>query len=117
MKDGRIPKDIICGELALWMRTTGRPHLRYKDVCIRDMKAADFDTVSWEGIAAGRSKWSSALRQNIKTWGTKRMTAAADKRARRKDGSNSIRPSGGPTTGPGLQAPSSRGPQILINNF
>ena len=36
MEDGRIPKYILYGELALGRRTTGRPHLRYKDVCLRD---------------------------------------------------------------------------------
>ena len=34
MEDGRIPKDILYGEMALGRRTTGRPHLRYKDVCV-----------------------------------------------------------------------------------
>ena len=33
MKDGRIPKDIFYGELAVGKRPRGRPHLRYKDVC------------------------------------------------------------------------------------
>ena len=49
MEDGRIPKDILYGELAFGRRTTGRPHLRYKYVCVRDMKAVDIDTMSWEG--------------------------------------------------------------------
>ena len=34
MEDGRIPKGILYDELALGRRTTGRPHLHYKDVCI-----------------------------------------------------------------------------------
>ena len=37
MEDGSIPKYILYGELALGRRTTGRPHLRYKDVCVREM--------------------------------------------------------------------------------
>ena len=92
IEDGRIPKYILYGELALGRRTTGRHHLRYKDVCVRDMKAVDIDTMSWEGIAADRTKWSGALKQHLKTGEDKRMTAAADKRARRKEGSSSIRP-------------------------
>ena len=48
MEDGRIQKYILYGELALGRRTTGRRHLRYKDVCIRDMKAVDIDTMSLE---------------------------------------------------------------------
>ncbi|XP_036407648.1 uncharacterized protein LOC118793535 [Megalops cyprinoides] len=38
MEDGRIPKDILYGELASGTRTNGRPKLRYKDVSKRDMK-------------------------------------------------------------------------------
>ena len=91
MEDGRIPKDILYGELALGRRTTGRPHLRYKDVCIRDMKAVDIDTMSWEGLAADRAEWRSALKQHLEIGEEKLKAAAADKRARRKEGSSSIR--------------------------
>ena len=92
MEDGRIPKDILYGELALGRRTTGHPHLRYKDVCVRDMKAVDIDTMSWEGLAADHTKWRSALKQHLKTGEDKLMAAAAEKRARRKEGSSSILP-------------------------
>ena len=57
MEDDRIPKDILYGELALGRRTTSRLHLRYKDVCVRDMKTVDIDTMSWEGLAADRTGW------------------------------------------------------------
>ena len=67
MEDGRIPNNILYGELALGRRTTGRPHLRYKDVCVRNMKVVDIDTMSWEGLAADRTKWRSALKQHLKT--------------------------------------------------
>ena len=67
MEDGRIPKDILYGELALGRRITCRPHLRYKDVCVRDMKAVDIDTMFWEDLAADRTKWRSALKQHLKT--------------------------------------------------
>ncbi len=33
MDDGRIPNDILYGELASGKRTTGRPKLRYRNVC------------------------------------------------------------------------------------
>ena len=92
MDDGRIPKDILYGELALGRRNTGRPHLRYKDVCIRNMKAVDIDTLSWEGLAADRTEWRSALKHHLETGEEKLMAAAADKRARRKEGISSIRP-------------------------
>ena len=92
MEDGRIPKYTLYSDLAVGRRTTGHHHLRYKDVCIRDMKAVDIDTMSFEGLAADRTKWRSALKQHLETGEDKLMAAAADKRARRKEGSSSIRP-------------------------
>ena len=89
MDDGRIPKYILYGELALGRRTTGHTHLRYKDVCVRHMKAVDIDTVSWEGPAADRTKWRSALK-NHKTGKDKLMTDAANKRARTKEDISSM---------------------------
>ena len=89
-EDGRIPKYILYGELALGRRTTGHPHLRYKDVCVRDMKAVDIDTMSWEGLAADRTKWRSAIKQHLKTGKDKMMTDAADKRACTKEDSSSM---------------------------
>ena len=76
MEDGRTPKDILYGELALGRRSTGHPHLRCKDICVRDMKAVDIDTMSWEGLAADRTGWRSALKQHIKTGEDKLMTTA-----------------------------------------
>ena len=92
MDEGRIPKYILHSELALGRRTTGRPHLRYKDVCVRDTKPIDIATLSWEGLAADRTKWRSALKQHLKIGEDKLMGAAADKRAHRKEGSSSIQP-------------------------
>ena len=37
MQDGRIPKDILYGELCVGTRPVGRPSLRYKDVCKQKM--------------------------------------------------------------------------------
>ena len=38
MDDGRIPKNLLYGELASGSRSQGRLRLRYKDTCKRDMK-------------------------------------------------------------------------------
>ena len=54
MEDGRIPKDILYGELASGKRSVGRPQLRYKDVCKRDMKALDIDTENCMGSGSSR---------------------------------------------------------------
>ena len=46
MEDGRIPKDILYGQLAVGKRPRGRPQLRYKDVCKRDMRGLEIDPVA-----------------------------------------------------------------------
>ena len=55
MEDGRIPKDILYGELTAGKRNTGRPKLRFKDVCKRDMKLCSVDVTSRESLAEDRS--------------------------------------------------------------
>ena len=84
MQDGRIPKDILYGELASGKRSIGRPQLRYKDVCKRDMKALDINTKNWEEVAADRSKWRSVLHKQLKSGEEKILTTANEKRAKRK---------------------------------
>ena len=44
MDKGRIPKDLLYGELVEGTCPVGRPHLRFKDVCKRDMKTCHIDT-------------------------------------------------------------------------
>ncbi|XP_050710731.1 uncharacterized protein LOC126995286 [Eriocheir sinensis] len=85
MEDGRIPKDILYGELASGKRPRGRPQLRYKDVCKRDMKALDIDTERWEDIAADSSSWRSLLHKQLKEGEDKITNLAVEKRAKRKE--------------------------------
>ena len=77
MEDGRIPKDILYSELANGKRTTGRPHLRYKDVGKRDLKALDIDVNSWEELAEERSSWRQELTARLEA-GERNLLQAAD---------------------------------------
>ncbi|KAK3864573.1 hypothetical protein Pcinc_029756 [Petrolisthes cinctipes] len=79
MEDGRIPKDILCGELATGQRSIGRLQLRYKNVCKRDMKALDINTNSWEDLAADRTSWRSTLHRQLLIGEEKFSTVAAEK--------------------------------------
>merc|ERR1711893_380912 len=54
MQDGRIPKDILYGELATGTRQTGRPFLRFKDVCKRDLKLGNIHPADLESTFADR---------------------------------------------------------------
>jgi len=69
MEDGRIPKDILYGELAKGQRSTVRLHLRFKDVFKRDTRALDINTESWE-VAADRCSWRNTLHKQL-SWAKK----------------------------------------------
>ena len=49
MEKCRLPKDLLYGQLELGKRQQVRPHLKYKDSCIMDLKSAN--------TAAERSSW------------------------------------------------------------
>jgi transcription termination factor 2 len=62
MDDHRLPKDVLFGELAEGTRSVGRPLLRYKDVCKREMSFGGVDASGWEVLALDRSRWRGAVR-------------------------------------------------------
>ncbi|CAH1226359.1 CD209 [Branchiostoma lanceolatum] len=85
MEDGRIPKDLLYGELISGKRRTGRPQLRFKDVCKRDLKAIDINTEHWEDLASDRSRWRCTLFRQLKSGEVRLMHSAEEKRIRRKE--------------------------------
>ena len=54
MSPGRIPKDLLYGELAAGKRKTGHTCLRFKDVCQMDMAEAKISIEDWERQADDR---------------------------------------------------------------
>ncbi|KAI8519265.1 hypothetical protein Bbelb_025220 [Branchiostoma belcheri] len=85
MEDGRIPKDILYGELVMGRRPVGRPALRFRDVCKRDMKCADIDSASWEQLAADRSEWRHAVKVGLARGQVKHHMQLEAKRQKRKE--------------------------------
>ena len=85
MDDGRIPKDVMYGELASGRRPTGRPALRFKDVCKRDLKLTGIDPDTWESLADDRSGWSHAVREGVRRGEEKRNQQLEERRTRRKE--------------------------------
>ena len=65
MDPGRIPKDLLYGELAEGSRPVGRPRLRYKDICKRDMKLSGIDVSKWESYADDSTKWRTTVREGV----------------------------------------------------
>ena len=84
MQDGRIPKIMLYGELETGSRRTGRPVLRYKDVCKRDMKAGNIDPANWEAAAEDRNKWMRDVKESINTGKQKRINQWEERRERRR---------------------------------
>ena len=62
MKDGRIPKDILYGEMATEKRPTGRPQLRFKALCKRDLQALSINADSWKVTATDRAAWRHTVK-------------------------------------------------------
>ena len=58
MKDGRIPRDILYSELTIGTRPAGRPNLRFKVVCKRDLS-------TFGAIAADRNHWRLVAKADV----------------------------------------------------
>ena len=69
MDDGRIIKDLLFCELAIGHRSTGRPMLRFADVCKWGIKLTDIDPNSRELIATDCSCWRHAVREGARRRG------------------------------------------------
>ena len=65
MNKGRIPKDLLYGQLEHGTRSKGRPQLRFKDSCKRDLLSTHIDINTWEDIAVDRLSWRHAVNQGI----------------------------------------------------
>ena len=84
MNSERIPRALLYGELATGMRKRGRPCLRFKDVCKKDMSLAQIDHKTWETIAEERTSWRAKVREGIQVAEASLTVKSEEKRARRK---------------------------------
>ena len=65
MPDGRIPKDMLFGELSIGARKRGRPNQRFKDVVKKDMTNCNISTEEWEEIASNRTLLIQAVKEGL----------------------------------------------------
>lgn len=84
MDDGRIPKDILYGELATGTRPTGQPALRYKDVCKRDLKSCNINPADLETAISERNSWSASVITGIKRAEEKRGIQHEERKSRKQ---------------------------------
>ena len=84
MSSERIPRALLYGELATGKRKRGRPCLRFKDVCKKDMSLAQIDYKTWETIAEERTSWRAKVREGIHVAEASLIALSEERRARRK---------------------------------
>lgn len=92
MDDSRIPKSLLFGELATGSRPTGRPALRFKDTCKRDLKAGGFHIKDLETATSDRQAWRATTRHITKAAEERRNARWEEKRKRRKELAESAPP-------------------------
>ena len=76
------------GELEHGLRPVGRPKLRFKDTCKRDMIAIGCDVENWEMLAADRGRWRINCSVCLDEGESSIRIEASAKRERRKAAGN-----------------------------
>ena len=84
MANGRIRKDMLYGELVTGTRTVGRPYLRYRESCKRDMKVAGIDITTWEVAVDEHGHWRAVVKTGMERADENRSVHEAVKREKRK---------------------------------
>ena len=87
MEDGRIPKYLLYGKLTTGYSDKGRPQLRYKDVCKRDMRALKWTTSTG-------NPWQTTYRLGNKNschQASKKGNSSSKKHLRRNAGKGNLR--------------------------
>ena len=82
IEDGKIPKDLLYGELTIGQRSQGRPQQYFRNVCKRDLRDCEIDVQEWEALAEDRDEWRLSVKTGIVN---SRRDEAEEKRQRRKE--------------------------------
>ncbi|CAG9128775.1 unnamed protein product [Plutella xylostella] len=61
MDPDRLPRAVMLGQIADAKRPVGRPMLRFKDSCKRDMLSFGINPNTWETAAIARAEWRGLL--------------------------------------------------------
>ena len=84
MKDDRLPKQLLFGELTEGKRKACGPKKRFKDTLKSSLKAFNIQTSSWEKTALDRSTWRQTLYKGAKQLEDQKQETAVIRRQARK---------------------------------
>ena len=84
MEDGRIPKDLLYGELSRGKRSQGRPKQCFRNVCRKDLRDCGMDIDRWETLADNRDAWRNSVKTGVSLFETNHRREADEKRISRK---------------------------------
>ncbi|PFX17198.1 Craniofacial development protein 2 [Stylophora pistillata] len=90
MDPGRLPRQVLYGELREGVRRTGRPLLRFKDVCKRDLQLTEINPNTWEILAPDRNAWRRGVKDGAHRAEMKARAEATIKRGTRKKRQGSV---------------------------
>ena len=65
MDDGRIPKEVLFGQLKTGARKAGRPALRFMEANKSDLKTGEIDPSNWDDAASQRARWRRTVKKGI----------------------------------------------------
>ena len=84
MEGTRIPKQLMYAELETGARPHGRPFLRFRDKCKRDVKEIGMNTDTWHTLASDRDSWKQEVKNGLEYFQGKQYEHWTAKRNRRK---------------------------------
>ena len=82
MREDRLPKAVLYGELAERRRRVGGPKKRHKDQLKSDMKTSDIRPDQLDALSQDRSRWRQVCQSGVRQ-SNEKMTS--DKREGRED--------------------------------
>ena len=85
MPNHRLPRMMLYSELAKGVRQTGRPLLRFKDVCKNDLREAGIGKDHWQQCSLDRDNWRHLVSTGVQAAEKRRIENLKEKRYKRKN--------------------------------
>ena len=84
MKDDRLPKQLLYGELSLGSRAVGAPAKRFRDSALKTLKDCQIKPQDLERLATDRDTWRKTTYHGLQLHESRRLDTLSHRRNRRK---------------------------------